>query len=156
MILDLSYISVRLTHYYSDIDSWKCITGAFITEVIEYSCMPVSQWQCSFHLKAALPLAEKLVSSLGHLRGYERIQACCWVLFPWNTEIMFVPFSSEGPIKLIRVTYMIIHVNTDFQGHLVHSRQKCNSDFLVWYLCTKTMLNPINQVISWLMNENWS
>ena len=31
-----------------------------------YNCKPFSQWQCSFHMKAALPLAERLVTVSHH------------------------------------------------------------------------------------------
>ena len=47
-------------------ESSFCNTGSHIATGI-WSChKPISQWQCSFHLKAALPLVKRLVTVSNH------------------------------------------------------------------------------------------
>ena len=38
------------------------VPGPCLTTAIWRCCKPISQWQCSFHLKAALPLVERLAT----------------------------------------------------------------------------------------------
>ena len=49
-----------------------------LTYLLDVVDKPFSQWQCSFHLKAALPLANSLVSGWDQCSGFNSKSCQCW------------------------------------------------------------------------------